>query len=463
VNDIEKRTFSLPGLQWAEKRFNSFSTTGTFLFSLFALVFIFSGLVLAFKVNASYLVEVPRHGGILTEGVIGAPRFINPLLAVTDGDKDLVALVYSGLMRRMPDGKLVPDLAESYTISSDGKTYDFILKKNSTFHDGKPVTADDVIYTVTAAQDPETKSPKRILWVGVTAAKVNDYEITFTLARPYAQFLDNTILGILPQHILGNTPHASLEAQNINAKPIGSGPYKISSMKYNAGIPVSYTLSAFSNFALGEPFIKNLVVHFYGTEEDLVAAYQSGEVMDINSISPDRAYYLKQHGSRVVEAALPRSFALFFNQKANPVLEDGDVREALAISVDREYIVNTALQGFGAPLLSAVPERFAQGSTSTHMLLRKSHIDVANAMLEKDGWKMNSSGIREYKGKSGTTTLSFSITTSDAPELRNIANILKRRMAQNRRGCFNKGRRGRIFKSRCYRRENMTLCFSVRS
>jgi ABC-type transport system substrate-binding protein len=99
-----------------------------------------------------FFVSVPKHGGSLNEGVIGRPRLINPVVAKTEVDRDLVSLIYSGLFRPTGD-TLEPDLAEKVEISEDGKIYTVTLKSDATFHDGKPLTASDVIFTVERIQN----------------------------------------------------------------------------------------------------------------------------------------------------------------------------------------------------------------------------------------------------------------------------------------------------------------------
>src|SRR5690606_32882866 len=123
-------------------------------------------------------------------GLIGSPRFINPLLATSDTDKDLTALIYSGLLRIGPDGSLIPDLAESYEISDDGLTYTFTLKPNLTWHDGRKLTARDIVFTVNLAQNENTRSVKRPIWDGVTVEQSGEKTIIFRLNQPYAPFLE---------------------------------------------------------------------------------------------------------------------------------------------------------------------------------------------------------------------------------------------------------------------------------
>src|ERR1700677_3633011 len=101
--------------------YESFSTSGRTVFLFFAVVCTISSIALVYLLNDSILVATPAYGGSWSEGLIGAPRFINPVLALSDSDQDLTSLVYSGLLKATPEGSYVPDLAQSYTISPDGK------------------------------------------------------------------------------------------------------------------------------------------------------------------------------------------------------------------------------------------------------------------------------------------------------------------------------------------------------
>jgi peptide/nickel transport system substrate-binding protein len=98
---------------------------------------------------------------------MGNPRFINPVLALSEADKNLTILVYSGLMRLSHDGEYQNDLAYELDISDDGLLYTARLRPDATFHDGMPVTADDVIFTIQRIVDPLTKSPKRGNWENI--------------------------------------------------------------------------------------------------------------------------------------------------------------------------------------------------------------------------------------------------------------------------------------------------------
>ena len=104
---------------------------GKILFVLAFFIFLSTSFALIARMINSRLVEVPRHGGVLTEGIIGRPRFINPVIAKSDADRDMSALVYSGLLRPTTEGEIAPDLARDFEISDDGLTYTFTLKDRS--------------------------------------------------------------------------------------------------------------------------------------------------------------------------------------------------------------------------------------------------------------------------------------------------------------------------------------------
>ena len=168
LKELRSRKFHLPYASEFKEAVQSFRVSEKMLFYLFVILFASSTLFMLWQISDNLMIEVPAYGGSLTEGIVGSPSFLNPLLSVRDADRDLVILVYSGLLKATPEGNLVPDLAESYSISEDGREYDFKLRSNIIFHNGTPITADDVIFTVLKAQDPDVKSPKRANWEGVS-------------------------------------------------------------------------------------------------------------------------------------------------------------------------------------------------------------------------------------------------------------------------------------------------------
>lgn len=406
----------------------SFSKTERTAFWSLILIIIFSSALLIQAISRSFMVEVPTYGGSFSEGITGTPRFVNPVLAISEADRDVAMLVYSGLLRKTSDGGFIPDLAKKYEISKDGLTYTFTLKDDIFFHDGTPVTTDDVEFTILKAKDPNIKSPKRPNWEGVLIQKIDDKNISFTLKQPYAQFLENTTLGILPKYLWKDVPAEQFNFSDFNLKGVGSGPFIINSISKNrAGIPTSYVLSPFKKFALGQPYISKITLRFYSNEQELISALESGVVNNVNAIMPKEAQALKNRGVQIKIYPLPRVYGVFFNQSSAPVLTDLAVRQALDAGIDRSNLVNKVLYGFGTPIYGPIPKTNSEsisGSRSTST--QNDFTDRGRKILEDNGWKFDEeTKVMIKKVKKDTTTLSFSISTADMPELRTTAELIK--------------------------------------
>ncbi|MDQ5957776.1 MAG: peptide/nickel transport system substrate-binding protein [Patescibacteria group bacterium] len=377
------------------------------------------------KLNNTVLVGVPENGGVLREGVIGAPRFINPLLAISDTDRDLSAVIYSGLMRKGTDGQFIPDLAERFDISNDGKTYTFYLRKNLTWHDGKPITANDVVFTINKAVDPAVKSPKAINWEGVGVTAQSDRVIIFNLPQPYSAFIGETTIGILPSHIWGQIASETLAFSELNAQPIGSGPYMIKSVKYSSdGLPIYYNLSAFKDFALGKAHIEEITFYFYPNEEELIDAAQKNIIDNLGGITPLSAQKLQRFGAKVKQTPLPRVFGIFWNQNEAKIFTQSEVRKALEQSLDRKYIVENILENFATPIDGPLPPSSIgyekKIGLSEPIGLR---IQKAKNLLTSAGWEKGSDGILQKTVGKETLRLEFTITTADTTELKAIARL----------------------------------------
>ncbi|MDO8594350.1 MAG: peptide ABC transporter substrate-binding protein [bacterium] len=426
LKHITTKYYRLPILDLLERVLKSFSPTEKLLFGIGIILLVATAATLVYRVNALFLTEVPAPGGELREGIIGSPRFLNPLLALSDADRDLTTLVYSGLLKATPEGKLIPDLAESYEISDNGLSYMFHIRGNAVFHDGTSVTADDVLFTVQKAQDSALKSPKRANWEGVTAEKTGERDIVLTLKQPYAPFLENTTLGILPKHLWKDADAEQFPFSPFNVTAVGSGPYTVNKIKRNAsGIPIYVELASFGKYVLGRPYIKRITIYFYQSEKELLSGLSRGEVESVNGITPQAAKDLESQGYRIERTPLPRVFGVFFNQNQARLLAEKSLRQALELATEKSAIVEAVLYGYGVPIDTAVPPLLLDGkvseATSTEVRLAQ-----ANALLDKAKWKLNPETlVRERAKGKETETLSFSLVTSNVPELRESAELLQ--------------------------------------
>ena len=422
---LTRRIFPISKRESIQQNIKTFSPSEKMLFFVLVIIFVGSVLVTLSNINKSFLVEVPAQGGSITEGVVGSPRFVNPLLS----NSDLTMLVYSGLMKATPDGDLIEDLAESHTISEDGFVYDFVLKDDIFFHDGVEVTADDVVFTVQKAQDVSLKSPKRASWDGVTVEKIDDKHVRFILKQPYTPFLENTTLGILPKHIWIKTGTEQFSFSKFNNEPVGSGPYKIQKIKYNSGgTPEFYKLESFNKYALGEPFISEIKIVFYTSETALLESYKDGDIEGINSISPNKLSELVDTGAHIERSPLPRIFAVFFNQNQASVFANMEVRKALNIALNRDDIVSEVLSGYGTDIDGPIPPRLLKAgndNSDKRNILNEERKDLAIEMLENNGWVFDEENqIWEKKTKKEEKQLRFSLSTSNTPELKATAELI---------------------------------------
>ena len=194
-------------------------------------IILFSSIFLAARFYKTHLQIIPADGGDYIEGAVGSIKYINPLYStVSDLDSDLTELVYSSLFRRNASAELVNDLAEKYEVSPDGRTYTIKIRLDAVWHNGGPVTVDDVVFTFEAIKNIKYKSPWRDAFTGVEISKVDDKTIRFNLAEPYAAFLDLLNFGILPQELWQQIEPASANLAELNLKPVGSGRYKFKSL-----------------------------------------------------------------------------------------------------------------------------------------------------------------------------------------------------------------------------------------
>lgn len=409
-----------------KKIFLAFGITAKILFSVLVVLVVWSGINLIKEGVSFFTYEVPAYGGSLHEGIIGYASFINPVLEYTDADKDMSSLIYSGLLRYSPsEEKYLGDLAESYEISDDLLTYTFTLRSNATFHDGKPVTADDVIFTIEKIKDPSVQSPLASNWIGVNVEKIDENQISFRLAKAYAPFIDNFTVGILPKHLWESVDPSIFARSTLNQEPVGSGPFSVIDFKKDqSGIYTEYTLQSFKEYTLGRPYIKTFKLSFYPKEEDAVNALNKGDIESIGGIEASTLKTVTENStfdsySKVIKNNLPYSYTISFNQNTSKLFLSKEVRKALSQAVDRSIISEEILFGLGTPTNSPFVKNSKTATTST--------LAIAEQTLVKAGWKKNAGGIFEktiedMKTKKKTTeTLSFTISTSDLGDLKKIA------------------------------------------
>jgi len=243
-----------------------------FLFFLLAFTTSSASLLTGFYLKNTEI--KPKEGGVFREGVLGRPTFINPIYATdNDTNRDLVELIFSGLMKYDNNKEIIPDLAKEIKVSDDGKNYDVSLKNKLLWSDGSPLTTDDVIFTIKTIQNPDVKSPLRASWLGVEVEKISDQEMLFKLKNPYNSFPESLTLKILPKHVWQDVSSQNFLLSDLNFKPVGSGPYKLTTLEKDSSNNIKYlTLKVNANYYNNQPFIKEIQFRIFEKESDLIEA-----------------------------------------------------------------------------------------------------------------------------------------------------------------------------------------------
>lgn len=393
------------------------------LFSGILSVMIVAMFVTRFNDLSTYFIkQIPSFGGVYSHGVVGTIEKINPLFVQDEAENVANKLVYSGLVRTISATEYVPDLAASWEISTDNRTYDFKLKKNIKWHDGVAFNVDDVIFTIALIQNPDTRSPLSQIWRGVTVERVNDYEIKFNLPNAFPEFLDVANQPILPRHLLGDIDPKNIKVAEFNTKPVGTGPFKF--VRFDqVGTQTEVILDSNHEYAIQRPYIDQIRLILYDDNESLYKGLARRQISGAADIPVDKIGDVKKLANlNLTENYLPQYEVLNFNYK-NEILANKDIRKALAAAVDRSTIISQALSGnakeVSAPIL---PGRSGFDPKAKGIDFNPT---AANSALDSLGWTRGDGGIRRKDDK----ILKFRFVYLNDVENGRVANILKQQFA----------------------------------
>lgn len=382
--------------QW-ERFFNVLSKKERNLFFLF----LFLAVISAAFLNLNYYFKetkiFPASGGEYKEGLIGQPRFINPLyLSDNDPDRDLVEILFSSLVKYTEQGKIVKDLAQDYQIKADGKDYEFELKNNIFWHDGELLTSEDVAFTIELLQAPQYESPLKVEWLGVRVETEGEKKVIFHLQKKYSSFLETVAhLKILPKHIFQDIPPENFP-WILTSKEylIGTGPFKLKEVKEEkSGYTKKITFERDEKFYDKKPFLKKISFYFYQNFEDLLRAVRVGEIDGFALSDPKYSKTLEKEGFNFYKLSLPRYFALFFNLEDSKILNQKEIRKALSYAVDKKEILEKVFLAEGETVYSPILADYYGFETPS--IIYEFDIEKAKEILEKEGFKEKQEGFRE--------------------------------------------------------------------
>lgn len=427
---IEKIKRKIPKLSQWRNFLKAFPKNQKKLFLVLFALAILSLIVLDYSFYITNTQVKPAVGGEYREAIVGQPRFVNPLyLSNNDTDKTLVELIFGGLLDYTPEGNIKKELAKSYKIKNEGKLYEFTLKDDIFWHDGKEITTDDIIFTVNAIQTPQYKSPLKTEWSGIKVKKKTSKKLVFKLDKPFASFKERVAtLKILPKHVFKDVSPQNFPWKATSKKYlIGSGPYKVKEIiKDSAGFTKKIKLIRNKKFPGNVPFVKNLTCFFYKNTEAAINSLKSGKTDGLSVSNPNYLSFFSGNNFEKHKIQIPRYFAVFFNLK-NETLKNEKIRKALSLSIDKRKIINEVFKGkaskVDSPILS---DFFGYSSPTSTLTFNKKQ---AKNILSKIGYKLNKEkGIREKQPETKAAfTFDYDLSQGDQGEaVRNLQKCLSR-------------------------------------
>lgn len=371
----------------------------------------------------------PIVGGSYHEGVVGTFSTANPLYATGSVDLSVSKLIFAGLLKYNNDNQLVGDLAESIAVDEIGKTYTVVLRDNLKWHDGRPLTSDDVVFTYRTIQNPDARSVLFNSVRGVGIEETDAKTIKFTLPTALSSFPNSLTAGILPHHILGKQPASELRTASFNnAAPIGAGPFKWEQIQFTNstsadGTGVVISMDAFQDFHAGVPAIERFNLHTYPDIETMRSAFDRREIGGMAYVKSTPRDF-NHDEVRIYGFPTTAAVMTFFNMES-PVLSDVKIRQSLAYATNRVALA----KALGQPLRT-MREPMMTGTFSldpTYMQPRQD-LKLAEKTLDESGWKRtaHTNEVRKKDGKA----LEFRLYAEDTPDNRIIADELKKQWSK---------------------------------
>ncbi|MDP3186332.1 MAG: peptide ABC transporter substrate-binding protein [Anaerolineales bacterium] len=351
-------------------------------------------------------------GGIYTEGLVGSFGRLNPILDLNNpADRDIDRLLFSALFKFDSRGIPQPDLAESWGVTPDGTIYNVTIRAEAVWHDGQPVTTQDVLFTLSLLRSQYSAYPAdvRALWDEVEVTLLSDKTIKFKLAEPFVPFLDYLTFGVLPKHLLENVPADQIANADFNLKPVGSGPYRFDRLVVENSQVTGVVLAGSENYYGKSPFVQQIVFRYYPTAQAAMDAYQQGEVLGLSQVTTDiLPAALIEKNLALYSSRLPKMSIILFNLKNTEVafFQEKNVRRALMLGLNRQWMVDTYLHSQAIVADSPIlPGTWAYYAGVPHIDYDS---DAAIALLKAESYVLPADGtLRAKESQQLTFTLLY--------------------------------------------------------
>ncbi len=363
-----------------------------------------------------------KSGGVYVEGVIGNISTLNPLLAASEPEQAVSRLLFSSLYNYDVTGALHTDLAESMTVKDD-KVYTIKLR-NAAWHDGKKLTAEDVVYTINLIKNPQVRSPLRVNWLDISARAIDDSTVEFMLPAVYAGFSHALTFPVIPKHILQSVSPSSMREADFSSNPVGSGPFAVKRVQTSESTSSTDVVRMEPNtkYYGAVSTLSRLELRAYGSESLLVKAVNSGEVSAASGLSLSAADNIKSKQYSTKHWLLNKGVYLLMNNRSQ-TLQDARVRRALRYATDTSSIratVGDNVARLDTPILQS---QIAQKLPAAPDY----NLDKAKALLKEAGWTYNQG---QWKGKDGRPLAVAVTTSSGRDEYKKIVDALKQQWSR---------------------------------
>lgn len=402
------------------KIFNLFSKWEKILFISSLILAVISGVIFSIYIINKITINKPAYGGKYTEGIVGQPSFINPVLAKPDSpDMDLSVLLFASLN----------DIAGYIKPNKDYTEWTVRIKDNASWSDGTKITSDDIIFTIRTIQNTEILSPLYQDFEHIDTSRVSIKEIKFKLASPYSSFKENILekLRPIPKKLFADLSPSSLRLSAYNIEPLGSGPYKYSSLIKNSdGFIEKYMLKKnelYKNIGKS-PYIDQITIGFYKNTSDMLKDYNIGAIEGfyttdsgiLNKILPK---------SKIIDIPTTKYTAIFLNKNFDDILKSDNIRSALALSINRDSIVEKVYKGRAIKTLGPIPPTFKSYNSKLNNIIKYAP-DKARELIKEDDWKYNEETKSWTKQtENNLLKLKITLTTPNIQKMKATAEIIK--------------------------------------
>jgi len=363
------------------------------------------------------------YGDIIVRGDIGDASNLIPILASDSASHSIAGLIYNGLVKYDKDMNIVGDLAESWDISDDGLVITFHLRKGVKWHDGKPFTAKDVLYTYQVTVDPKTPTAYAGDFLKVKKAEVlDDYTFRVTYDKPFAPSLISWSSAVLPRHLLEGQ---DITKSSLARHPVGTGPYLFK--EWLAGQKIVLVSNA--DYFEGRPYVDGHVTRII---PDMATMFLELRARNIDMMGLTPLQYTRQTENNLFRQSFDKyrylAFAytyLGYNLK-HPFFADKRVRQAISYAINKEEIISGVLLGLGKPATG--PYKPGTWAYNENVKTYSYNPQKARELLRAAGWtKTNNDGFLEKDGRPFT----FELITNQGNETRQkCAEIIQRQLKE---------------------------------